>query len=73
MSIKSQVASVKNLFTILDWLPGYKARWLRFDILVAQSDLPYATYGGGVCAKRRVGGHRGDRVLARARLGAAVA
>ena len=37
MSVKSQAASAKKLFTILDWLPGYKARWLRFDILAALS------------------------------------
>ena len=37
MGLKSQAASAKQLFTILDWLPGYKARWLRFDLLAALS------------------------------------
>jgi sulfate permease, SulP family len=37
MDIKSGATAVKKIFTILDWLPHYKAQWLRFDLIAALS------------------------------------
>ncbi|WP_068279166.1 SulP family inorganic anion transporter [Aldersonia kunmingensis] len=37
MNSKSSIAAVKKTFTIAEWLPHYKLRWLRFDIIAALS------------------------------------
>jgi MFS superfamily sulfate permease-like transporter len=37
MDNKSQTQGLKSYFPILDWLPHYKAEWLRFDIIAALS------------------------------------
>jgi sulfate permease, SulP family len=37
MNAKSSIAGVKRIFTILDWLPHYQLKWLRFDIIAALS------------------------------------
>src|SRR3954454_22984857 len=37
MDIKSRIAALGKLFTIAEWLPRYKAEWLRFDVVAALS------------------------------------
>lgn len=37
MDDKSQAQGLKQYLPILDWLPHYKAEWLRFDIIAALS------------------------------------
>jgi sulfate permease, SulP family len=37
MNTKSSIAALKRIFTIAEWLPHYKAAWLRVDIIAALS------------------------------------
>jgi SulP family sulfate permease len=37
MNISSGTRALKKIFTILEWLPSYKAAWLRYDIIAALS------------------------------------
>jgi SulP family sulfate permease len=37
MNTKSSIAGLKNIFTVLEWLPQYKSEWLRFDVIAALS------------------------------------
>ena len=30
---KSKKGALKKIFPILDWLPKYKKKWLRFDLI----------------------------------------